>query len=827
MGKLVGEGLQISFNGKLLSELATKTSRRIHWLPQDRVVMEQWLRANHTTAFLEDTSDACLEQLAFTIGLDFRRLNGDQKKVVKAKMRSSLKYTLNKLKVSGEVSERWDPQGKQVVLDWTQSAGQTLRGIHDSINNTPCPAPPTHQLAPRVWSTDDHQGQVPGTGTTLSSKQTSQMHPTVPSYFLQASPAEDDELEFAAEEFYRQKDHVDQPPPYSAQANFVEVDLERATEDFYRAKAHLDRFADLINSTYKTKDQDAIAHYTSVVPDTRRHSARQVAISVDRGQAARKESRTTGQEPASGSNYIGPERHNTSSRSLMPEMAERKSPALHESESTRTHRKFVEELQGRSHMSKTTPKMNEPAVTAVEEAACTRCDEHFQKRLLKTSIPDTVPGRRQSVQDHRALWQRARSDNKVRQRSSPSNQKPIQRQPRMVPPKELTPFEIHNSNIFFRKSSRSPPAIIADVTEFAPAASFMGLQSCRCMFPWPLEAEQASTPGLLPSWIDSSCRCFRLDLIETYRYKAEDALSRMIAMIDARKNAKTGTRESEDYKSLHKYCTGVSVGRTMSASDYMDLSQGTKPQDSIIVCTVAEATEIFIKEPPIISVLIVGTPNPRPLRIDTFLAWLTCRNTLHVHDFSRPPEEGRAPIALPSKDAKTLFETRGNVSGPALNFLNLRGTEDDAGPECIKNIHGVFTTVLNEQGEKVWFVWPNLGFDVLRNWDGDEELPTGPIAIHIEEGSYLIQPPSTLHAPVTMNTCLMTGTMHWHSGHLLDIIQVTCIINEDEKITNEDISDQFIPKMAKLLRLWRENKAPCSWPPLDQYAEAMTALDNL
>ncbi|SCO58657.1 uncharacterized protein FFMR_15813 [Fusarium fujikuroi] len=362
------------------------------------------------------------------------------------------------------------------------------------------------------------------------------------------------------------------------------------------------------------------------------------------------------------------------------------------------------------------------------------------------------------------------------------------------------------------------------------------------------------------------------DLIQSYRSKAEDAVSRMMAMINARKNAKSGTRESEDYKSLHKYCTGVSVGRTMTASEYMDLSQDARPQDSIIVCTTAEATEIFIKGPPIIPVLIVGAPNPRPLRIDTFLAWLTCRSTLHVHDFSHLSEEGRAPIALPSKDAKILLEALDNVSSPALNFLNLRGTKDDAGPECIKNMydykcieltsadngnieaevsvgdlddstrfqllastgaihlphvdrHGVFTTVLNEQGEKVRLVWPNLGFEVLRKWDEDEELPTAPIAIRIEEGSYLIQPLSTLHAPVTMKTCLMTGTMHWYSGHLLDITQATCIINEDEKITNEDISDQFIPKMAKLLRLWRENKAPCSWPTLGQYEEARAALD--
>ncbi|KAF5689771.1 hypothetical protein FCIRC_1234 [Fusarium circinatum] len=362
------------------------------------------------------------------------------------------------------------------------------------------------------------------------------------------------------------------------------------------------------------------------------------------------------------------------------------------------------------------------------------------------------------------------------------------------------------------------------------------------------------------------------ELTQSHRSKADSAISRMMTMIDARKNARSGTREREDYESLHKYCNGVSIGQTLSASEFLDLSRVAKPQDSIIVCTMAEAANIFNRGPPNIPVLIVGTPNPRRLEIDSFLAWLTCRNTLHVHDFSRPSEKGRSPISLPSKDAQTLFETRDKMSGPALNFLNLRGTKDHAGPECITNMydykcieissvdngkietealvgdlddstrfqllastgaihlphidrHGVFTTVLNEQGEKIWLVWPNLGLDVLRNWDEEEELPTPPIAIHIEEGSYLIQPPSTLHAPMTMKTCLMKGTMHWYSGHLLDIIQATCVLKKDANITNEDISDQFIPKMAKLLGLWRENRAPCSWPPLDQYSEAIAAFD--
>ncbi|KAF5986970.1 hypothetical protein FBULB1_2176 [Fusarium bulbicola] len=877
MGKLVGEGSQIKFNGKLLSELATTSSRRMHWLPQDRVAMEQWLRANHTTAFLEDTGDASLDQLALTIGLDFRRLDKDQKRVAKAKMCSSLKYTLNKLKISGEVRERWVPEGKRVILDWTQSAGRHLRGLHDSEINSLYPVPPAHHATPRTLTFDDHQRRALETDNTPSSKQMSRMYPTVPPNSGRVTPLAR-ELEQAPEEFYRQKDHDDQPPPYTVQANFVETDLQRATEEFFRQKAHLDQFEDLISKRYKTKAPDALAHQVYAVSRTQRHSQREVEIPMRCGQTARMEARTIDRTMARGENQMNLEIRKT--WSLTPEMAERKSPALHESDSTRAHRQFVNGLRRGSYpiyQPKPEGTTTEHITPALDEVVCTRADQVFQQRLANASVPDTLLVPRRSDQDHGALRQRSRSDNKVLQRPSRSDRKVFQPRPRVVTLKEPSPKYLHPNLVRgiewpMQKEQSSQQCIsIAKAKTYSYRKLLLQRQSPQ---PQPLsqpeiqtQSQQQSHSRLAPTVPASTS-----ELIQSYRSKAESAVSRMMTMIDVRKNARSGTRESEDYQSLHKYCNGVSVGQALSASEYLDVDRDAKPQDSIVVCTMAEAANIFNRGPPNIPVLIVGTPNPRRLKIDTFFAWLTCRDTLHVHDLSRPSEKGRSPISLPSKDSKTLFETRDKVSGPALNFLNLRGTKDHAGPECITNMydykcielsstdngkietealvgdlddstrfqllastgaillphidrHGVFTTVLNEQGEKILLVWPNLGWDVLRNWDEEDELPTPPIAIDVEEGSYLIQPPSTLHAPVTMKTCLMTVTMHWYSGHLLDIIQATCVLKEDANITNEDISDQFIPKMAKLLALWRENQAPCSWPPLGQYAEAIAAFD--
>ncbi|KAF5576270.1 hypothetical protein FPCIR_12699 [Fusarium pseudocircinatum] len=409
MGKLVGEGHQIKFNGKLLSELATKTSRRMHWLPQDRVKMEQWLRANRTTTFLEDTSDTCLNQLALAIGLDFRRLNDEQKTLVKAKMRSSLRYTLNKLKLSGEVSERWDPRGKQVVLDWTQSEGRSLRRIQDSINKSPCAAPPTHHLTP----------------------------PVLPTYILlKASWSGNQKISTT-------RTIISISRPLTRSKRIFETDPQRATEEFYRQKARLDRFEDLISLRHKTKHQKAIAQYASAVRDTRRHSDREVEIPMGCGQAARKETPTAYRTVARGRDRINPKPYKTTLRSLTPEMAERTSPALLESDSTKAHRKFIQELREGSYISGPATKNSEGMIPAVDDAVWTRADEHFQQRLVNTSVPDTLPVRRRSGPDHTPLRRQDRSNHKAAQRSSRSDRKSISQRPQTIAFKESSPIHLH------------------------------------------------------------------------------------------------------------------------------------------------------------------------------------------------------------------------------------------------------------------------------------------------------------------------------------------------------------------------------------------------
>jgi hypothetical protein len=132
--------------------------------------------------------------------------------------------------------------------------------------------------------------------------------------------------------------------------------------------------------------------------------------------------------------------------------------------------------------------------------------------------------------------------------------------------------------------------------------------------------------------------------------------------------------------------------------------------------------------------------------------------------------------------------------------------------------HGVYTTALNEEGLKLWVVWPNMALEQLqgyfpKNTQEKGNLPFPGIAVFLEPGDMLFQPPNTLHMPITLETCLMSGTMHWHTSHLRDILLYTKEAVEQPMVTNEAISVQFIPKMERLLQMWDEGSELYTWPP--------------
>lgn len=122
-------------------------------------------------------------------------------------------------------------------------------------------------------------------------------------------------------------------------------------------------------------------------------------------------------------------------------------------------------------------------------------------------------------------------------------------------------------------------------------------------------------------------------------------------------------------------------------------------------------------------------------------------------------------------------------------------------------------------------MWPGLGLQGLSSWRQTNQIPDGGFAIHIPQGWTLIQPPSTLHAPMTLEDCLMTGTMHWHSTHLLHILKQSKLEVQDPELTNEPMAGQFTTKMQAILDLWEEDNPAYTWPPREQLADCREILE--
>ncbi|KAJ4248128.1 hypothetical protein NW762_012898 [Fusarium torreyae] len=323
----------------------------------------------------------------------------------------------------------------------------------------------------------------------------------------------------------------------------------------------------------------------------------------------------------------------------------------------------------------------------------------------------------------------------------------------------------------------------------------------------------------------------------------------------------------------------VTIGNIISVDHALTMGPEWSPEETFILCSLADARRLCDGNPPRIPVIVIGSPDGRRMTIEDFLKTLETRQTLDVHDFKDiPGEQGYIPHRLPSKDVIGSFKTRGNGKGAPMNMVNLGRVKDNAIPPCLQDRndyklidltrtdngkaeepslddfddcvtfqllatkgaahlphidrHGVYTTALNEEGRKLWIMWPQLTFEELKSWRMGT-IPDGGIAVYIGQGDMLIQPPNTLHSPVTLNDCLMTGTMHWHSSHLLDILRYTKAAVEDPGITNEAMARQFIPKMTRIIEQWKKDLAArtenhsdaYTWPPPEHLDECEEILE--
>ncbi|KAL4721817.1 hypothetical protein ACLX1H_011311 [Fusarium chlamydosporum] len=267
------------------------------------------------------------------------------------------------------------------------------------------------------------------------------------------------------------------------------------------------------------------------------------------------------------------------------------------------------------------------------------------------------------------------------------------------------------------------------------------------------------------------------------------------------------SRSDVDAPIMSHLLTTATSGRPISAEDAVGYVYGSKGhRDAFVLCTMTEATWLLAKGPPSIPILVVDALSPQHrMPISAAFSKLRTGGELDVHDFKQVLEKNQttyAPKRLAAQKAIDLFNARRNGAGLPVNLLNIGCLRIDNTPQCFlhndytalrtrtnakaeapewKDLddctafqllaskgaahlphvdrHGVYTTALNEEGKKLWLLWPGLSLPQQKQMSDYGKIADGGVGILIEEGSMLIQPPNTLHAPITLEDCLMTGDM--------------------------------------------------------------------
>ncbi|KAM0433218.1 hypothetical protein ACHAQK_009267 [Fusarium lateritium] len=357
--------------------------------------------------------------------------------------------------------------------------------------------------------------------------------------------------------------------------------------------------------------------------------------------------------------------------------------------------------------------------------------------------------------------------------------------------------------------------------------------------------------------------------IEKYCRKAAEALDASKTMISDLSNTPApshgieNTRAMQDFPEIKKYLSDAIVGRVISAEEALQQDPADRPTDCIILCNTTGASNLFTNRAPTTPV-VIRQYQQTGLTIDVFLAKLKTRGGLDIHDFGVDEKKGYVPSRIESAEAIKTFQERREGHEHPYNLLNLSSMKDNMeaiqltkketgkgaeiqgdldesvsfhllatkGAAHLPHIdrHGVYTTALNEEGLKLWVVWPNMTLEQLQSYHSDNpqeqgKLPFPGVAVFLRPGDMLFQPPNTLHMPITLETCLMSGTMHWHTSHLRDILLYSKEAVERPAVTNEAMSDQLVPKMERLLHMWDGGFDLCTWPPDSHRQECGDLLD--
>ncbi|KAK7924656.1 hypothetical protein PG985_006710 [Apiospora marii] len=346
------------------------------------------------------------------------------------------------------------------------------------------------------------------------------------------------------------------------------------------------------------------------------------------------------------------------------------------------------------------------------------------------------------------------------------------------------------------------------------------------------------------------------------------AIARARNVFNTARHARADLREQ--YDAILRNCK---VGAPVTAEEYLSRSwEKNKPVRNFILCSHDEARRILNVSTPHLPMVIPPEPHTKHHRLSMaqYLLYLRTTPEIDIHDFNQDRSDSHfdIPKRMGSAAAIDLFE---DTSKGPVNLLNLGRYKQNPVPPCLSNLApyqvlelvkeklesgkkshiqlsdlsectafqicgkrgvfslphidhlGVLTTVFNDEGEKLWLCWPGVD---PRQWATSGRSPSKPsCALYLYPGCTLIQPPGTIHAPFSMTNVLMTGTMHWDSRNLLQVMELSKLSTEFGHITNEGLPREFLQKARLIEKLWRRGDPTWPWPPHGQLETYVQILE--
>ncbi|KAK8067340.1 hypothetical protein PG997_014087 [Apiospora hydei] len=149
---------------------------------------------------------------------------------------------------------------------------------------------------------------------------------------------------------------------------------------------------------------------------------------------------------------------------------------------------------------------------------------------------------------------------------------------------------------------------------------------------------------------------------------------------------------------------------------------------------------------------------------------------------------------------------------------------------------GKITSVLDQQGDKLWPVFSSMVEDASVKWFAQNKPGSPPpptedqdklgiwIPIFLEPGTLLIQPPGTIHAPYSLTDVYCTGTMHIDTRGLLTSIKQAIIELGHPEVTNDEPEHSYMSCMYHAAKLWKERIEPYRWGTGEERAQFLQKL---